>query len=122
MKELFGFLVTELRSPKKIKIEDAIARLGLRGRILDVNAIQTTPHISDNTKAMVYVRQAIGTALRCPVCEGLLDPTKSVSYDHIVPRRKGGTGDISNTQMAHPYCNSNKEALETAVQAVRFSS
>jgi hypothetical protein len=105
MKDLFEFLVSQLQESKEIKLEDAIGRMGLRGRILDVNAIHTAPNISDDTKSLVYVRQAIKTALRCPVCGGLLDPTKSVSYDHIVPRRAGGTGDASNTQMAHPYCN-----------------
>jgi hypothetical protein len=115
MKDLFEFLVDELQTPNKIKLEDAIARLGLRGRILDVNAIQTAPNITDDTKSVVYVRQAIKNALRCPVCGGLLDPTKSVSYDHIVPKSKGGSGDVSNTQMAHPYCNGNKDAIQAAI-------
>lgn len=106
MKDLFEFLVGELKDPKKIvKVEDAIVRLGLRGRIVDINSIQTTPDISDDTKSMVYVREAIKTALRCPVCQGILDPKKSVSYDHIEPKRKGGTGDHTNVQLAHPYCN-----------------
>jgi hypothetical protein len=120
MKDLFEFLVTELKTQRKIKIEDAIGSLGLRGRIVDVNAIQTAPHISDDTKSLVYVREAIKNALRCPVCGGLLDPKKSVSYDHIVARRKGGSGDASNTQMAHPYCNSAKESI-LSISSVKTS-
>ena len=63
------------------------------------------PFISDDTKTFVYVKQAIENALRCPICDGLLDPGKSVSYDHKVRLREGGTGSQSNVQMAHPYCN-----------------
>jgi hypothetical protein len=106
MKDLFGYLVSELRhTDKDVKVEDAIAHLGLRGRIVDVNTIQTTPQISDDTKSMVYVKEAIRNAIHCPVCHGILDPAKSVSYDHIEPKRKGGSGDYSNVQLAHPYCN-----------------
>jgi hypothetical protein len=39
-----------------------------------------------------------------------LDSNKSVSYDHIAPKRKGGTGDPANVQLAHPYCNGYKES------------
>jgi hypothetical protein len=105
IKELFEILASELQDANSLKVEDVIAKLGVRGRILDATFSQLSPQISDDTKSMLYVRQAIANALTCPVCGGILDPTKSVSYDHIVPVRDGGTGDLSNTQMAHPYCN-----------------
>ena len=105
MRDLFAYLVAQLKRQKPIKLEDAIAQLGLRGRILDVNAIQTSPTISDETKSMLFVRDAIKTALHCPICSGLLDPKKSVSYDHIKRVRNGGTGELDNTQLVHPYCN-----------------
>jgi hypothetical protein len=74
MKELFEFLVAELQSPGEVTIESAIAKLGLRGRILDVNTIQTAPTFSDDTKSMLFIKNAIAVALRCPICGGLLDP------------------------------------------------
>ena len=43
--------------------------------------------------------------LACPICGGMLDPKKSVSYDHIERIREGGAGDIENVQMSHPFCN-----------------
>lgn len=106
MRDLFEYLVAELKKGNTIKLEDAIAFLGLRGRILDVNAIHIGPTISDDTKSMLFVRDAIKAALHCPMCQGLLDPKKSVQYDHIIPVRDGGTGDVDNAQLAHPYCNS----------------
>lgn len=114
MRELFEFLVNKLQVEGEVKIEDAIAKMGLRGRILDVNAMQTTPHISDDTKSMLFVRSALGAALPCPICGGRLDPKKSVSYDHILPARQGGVGDINNTQLAHPYCNTGYKESQAA--------
>jgi hypothetical protein len=105
MRDLFDFLVSEAPKPGGLEIEKAIAHMGLRGRILDVNNPQVTPHISDETKSMLFIQNAITKALHCPLCDGLLDPSKSVSYDHIVPVRAEGSGDIKNVQLVHPYCN-----------------
>jgi hypothetical protein len=105
VRELFEFLVSQFQIHRTVTIEDAIANLGIRGRILEANVVQTAPNISDDTKSMVYVRQAVTNALHCPICGGLLDPNKSVSYDHIDPIRKGGSGYHENVQLAHPYCN-----------------
>jgi hypothetical protein len=116
MRDLFEFLIANFKVNKGITVEDAIGHLGLRGRILDVNVIQTASHITDDTKSMVYVSQAIKNALRCPVCGGLLDPSKSVSYDHIEPKRKGGTGDRTNVQIAHPYCNTGYKESQAAAE------
>jgi hypothetical protein len=116
MKDLFEYLVKQLQDEgKEIKPEDAIAHLGLRGRILDVNATLMSPQISDDTKSMVYVKEAIRNAIRCPICGGILDPAKSVSYDHIEPKRSGGTGDHTNVQLAHPYCNSSFKECNLSV-------
>jgi hypothetical protein len=116
VRDLFEFLVSKLQAGKTVKVEDAIAHLGIRGRILDANVVQVSPQISDDTKSMVYVRQAVTTALRCPVCGGLLDPSKSVSYDHINPKRHGGTGHFTNVQLAHPYCNTGYKEAATAAE------
>ena len=105
MRDLFSFLVGTGKAGVNPSVEDAISHLGLRGRIVDVNAKTTTTSISDDTKSMVYVRQAIKAALVCPICKGLLDPSKSVHFDHKIAVRDGGTGDQENAQMVHPYCN-----------------
>jgi hypothetical protein len=105
MKDLLSFVVSQEARGTSVTPESAIAHLGLRGRIIDVNVIQTAGHFSDETKSMIFVRQAINAALRCPICCGLLDPSKSISYDDITPVSLGGTGDPANAQLAHPYCN-----------------
>jgi hypothetical protein len=115
VRDLLELLVDNLQGDRTSKVEDVIASLGIRGRILDANALQTSPHISDDTKSMVYVREAVTRALRCPVCGGMLDPSKSVSYDHIEPRRKGGSGDHTNVQLAHPYCNTGYKEFNAVI-------
>jgi hypothetical protein len=114
MKDLFEFLVTELQVQPEVAPEAAMAKMGLRGRVLDVVAIQAAPAFTDDTKSMLFIKQAIATALRCPLCGGLLDPKKSVSYDHIKPVREGGTGNIENAQLAHPYCNTGYKEMKAA--------
>jgi HNH endonuclease len=106
MSDLFKFLVAQSSAGLEVKPEAAIEHIGLRGRIFDVTGVQTTPHFTDDTKSMAFVRDAIASALKCPLCKGLLDPKKSVSYDHKIRVADGGTGDLDNVQLVHPYCNS----------------
>ncbi|WP_229600530.1 GmrSD restriction endonuclease domain-containing protein [Reyranella humidisoli] len=105
MRDMFNFLVTEANAGRSLSAEALISHLGLKGRIIDVNAKQTSQSFSDDTKSMVFVRAAIESALKCPICKGLLDFSKSGSYDHIVRVRDGGIGTPENAQIAHPFCN-----------------
>lgn len=106
MKDLIEFLVSELRETgREVSIEEAISVIGQTGRIVDVRTVQASADISDDTKTAVFFRDAINNALQCPICGGALDPSKSVTFDHIERVREGGSGDRDNVQMAHPYCN-----------------
>lgn len=105
MSDLFKFLVAQTSAGLDVKPEAAIEHIGLRGRFFDVTGERPTSHISDDTKSMAFVRDAIASAMKCPLCKGLLDPKKSVSYDHKIRRADGGTGDAANVQLVHPYCN-----------------
>jgi hypothetical protein len=110
MKDLFTFLTDESRTSPPTA-EGMIAYLGMQGRVLDVRMVQTSPNISDETKSAVMVRTHLKAAIKCPVCRGLLDPGKSVSYDHTKPKRERGTGDRENVEPSHPYCNNSKDTL-----------
>ncbi|MBI1689715.1 MULTISPECIES: HNH endonuclease [Methylorubrum] len=57
---------------------------------------------------MLFIRDALSKAIKCPLCSGLIDPLKSMSYDHIQRVKDGGGGDLENVQMVHHYCNSIK--------------
>ncbi len=45
------------------------------------------------------------SAMKCPICNGYLDPEKSVSYDHVIRAREEGGGNHENCQLTHPFCN-----------------
>lgn len=106
IKSLFDFLIDKFSKSQLVNPEDAIIHLGLSVRIFDVKAGNLGSTISDETKSMVFIRNAIATAIKCPLCNGLMDPQKSMSYDHIQRVREGGNGDADNVQIVHPYCNS----------------
>jgi hypothetical protein len=106
MADLFEYLVSASSSGASPTVEAAITRLGVRGRVYDLVGIQSASTFTDETKSGLFIKTAIATAPVCPICNGLLDATKSISCDHIKRVREGGTGDIQSAQMVHPYCNS----------------
>jgi hypothetical protein len=77
----------------------------LRGKLLTGAASVAATRFSEETKSAAFIALALDSALKCPICNGYLDPAKSVSYDHITRRRDGGTGELDNVQLVHPYCN-----------------
>lgn len=105
MRDLYTFLIDRYSDGQEIKVEQAIEHLGARGRILDITTAAQSTSFSDDTKSALFVKKALESAIKCSICHGLLDPTKSVSYDHITPIREGGTGDLLNGDLVHPYCN-----------------
>lgn len=105
MRDLFAFLISE-SADRLVAPEEAIAHLGLRGRIIDVNAAQLGPtRFSDEDKSQIFISKALTNAITCNVCGGKLDPHKSVSYDHIKRVRDGGLGNPANGDLVHPFCN-----------------
>jgi hypothetical protein len=79
--------------------------LNLQSRLY---SIQSRPgsSFSDDAKSSAFLREALKSALRCPICGGYMDPAKSASYDHVIRRQDGGDGSDDNCQITHPYCNS----------------
>lgn len=91
----------------KITPNDFAEILGLESRLY---TIQSKPgaDFTDDAKSSAFLRESLKQALKCPLCGGYLDPAKSGSYDHIVRKADGGTGEDENCQITHPYCNSLK--------------
>lgn len=106
MRDMLDFLVAEVTNGKSLDTEAVFKHLGLSGKIYVLTAQQGGVSFSDETKSQIFYRDAIERAQACPICGGLLDASKSISYDHIMPRREGGLGVVQNGQMLHPYCNS----------------
>lgn len=77
----------------------------LEGKIVVGSPTTSAIEFSEEVKSKVFIISAIHAAQRCAICNGYLDPTKSVSYDHIKEKKSGGIGNIENCNMTHPYCN-----------------
>ncbi|MBL7020994.1 MAG: HNH endonuclease [Nitrospinaceae bacterium] len=63
-----------------------------------------TPDFNASRKSAVFIKESISTASRCKICNGLIH-RNSISIDHIKRKEDGGTADIDNGQLTHPYCN-----------------
>jgi hypothetical protein len=59
---------------------------------------------STNKKSAVYIKDAIESAPKCKICNGLIH-TNSISIDHKERKQDGGLGKVENGQITHPYCN-----------------
>lgn len=112
MTELFSHLVSVGSSGddedvirEQLEFSRVGERIGLSGRILDMGESEEASRFSDEAKSSIFVRNALPGIPKCPVCQGFLNIRKSVSYDHVIPVRKGGRGSVSNGQLLHPYCN-----------------
>jgi hypothetical protein len=110
MKEMFDYLVAESFTGT-LTLEGMASNLGLKAKLLDVRAVQTSANVADETKNAVMVRTSIATAPKCPICHGRIEVNKSKSYGHIIDKKYDGTGDIDNIQLEHLYCNNSKDSL-----------
>lgn len=77
----------------------------LEGKTIAGEYITNTSRISGDQKSKLFIDVALSQGLKCPICDGYLDPEKSVSYDHIQRVRDGGGGSSENGQLTHPFCN-----------------
>lgn len=105
MTALFDLLVNKGSELANLKFEDLMRQIGISGKILQVGEMTNATRFSDEAKSELYITAALKNALRCPICNGLLNPGSSVSYDHIKRVQDGGKGSTDNGQLVHPYCN-----------------
>lgn len=93
-------------SPNDITLEGMAKSIGLKGSIVDLHEKTEGKEFSQKSKSEIFISEQIKNAPRCPICGGLMEPSLSVSYDHIIRKQDGGTGESANGQLCHPYCNS----------------
>lgn len=103
--KLLSKVIDQLASQKDVTDEDIVSFADFDGKILVGITNETTKSFSDDAKSLAFIKTALATAIKCPICQGYLDTEKSMSYDHILRVREGGTGSSSNVQLTHPYCN-----------------
>ena len=102
---LLEAIVSELLESREVTQEFLVNAAGLAGKVITGNTSSTSETFSEDTKSQVFIHVALAQALKCPICSGYMDVTKSVSYDHAQRVREGGSGTAQNCDLTHPYCN-----------------
>lgn len=104
---LYEFLIEEINAGRKIDDEKMITVVapGVVSKILAVAQNPAGASFSNEAKSTIFIRQSLQGAMRCSICHGYLDPTKSASFDHVVRKQDGGLGSADNGQIVHPFCN-----------------
>lgn len=101
--DIFDYLVSY--SKEGLSVEGVASAAQLKGNIISLREKIDNRNFSDASKSAIMIRQAIESAMVCPICKGKLEPLLSVSYDHVTRKQEGGLGDEDNGQLCHPYCN-----------------
>lgn len=60
---------------------------------------------STEAKSEAFLSEVINNAPKCKICGGYLH-RNAISIDHKVRKREGGKGELKNSQLTHPFCNS----------------
>jgi hypothetical protein len=103
--DLLDKIIEILAKGEKVTDGEIVKLAGLDGKIVTGNADTETVNFSDDSKSKVFIRVALASSVKCPICDGYLDLPKSVSYDHSIRKQDGGKGSSKNLQLTHPYCN-----------------
>jgi hypothetical protein len=103
--EFLESLINSLAAGNKPTEAVLVKMSGLEGKVIAGDFSSNSEKFSDEQKSKIFIHQALKSEIRCSICGGFLDASKSVSYDHILRAREGGKGVAENGQLTHPYCN-----------------
>jgi hypothetical protein len=91
----------------ELSLRDIISKISQDDR-------QSGRNFSSTGKNAVYLNSLLDSAVRCGICDARVLP-RVATVDHIVRREDGGTGDITNGQPVHPFCNTGFKESKVAV-------
>ncbi|MDP9047442.1 MAG: HNH endonuclease [Bacteroidota bacterium] len=103
--KIINNLYLAFKNGEKVTEQNIIDWASLSGKIFVGNEKSTNSSISDETKSKIFIFSTLKQTPKCSICQGYIDSTKSMSYDHITRKQDGGLGDFENVQLTHPYCN-----------------
>ena len=108
---------TEIETLKKKCQEKLDSYIQKRGISIFRHRTQSSGYISGRTRYQVLKR----AKFHCELC-GISADKKALEVDHIIPRNKGGSDDISNLQCLCYSCNSMKgDTDDTDFRVIRES-
>lgn len=105
MSSMFEYLVVEFAEKRAPTLEGLSNAANLKGTLVQFAEKVSGKSFSEEGKSAIFLKAALKNALKCPICDGYLEPSISGSYDHIIRKSSGGDSEDSNGQLVHPYCN-----------------
>jgi Protein of unknown function DUF262 len=102
---MFQRWVDDVAQDKELSIKATAEAANLKGEIVALQEKAVSQNFTDSGKSAAFLNVALKSAIKCPICDGYLEPAMSVSYDHKIRKQDGGTGDSENAQLSHAFCN-----------------
>lgn len=103
--DMLGYLINTATAGQPLTIEGMAGAAKLKGSIVALQEKVEGQKFSEAASSSIFLREAQKTLLKCPLCNGYMEPSLSASLDHIKRRSEGGTGDSDNGQLTHFFCN-----------------
>ena len=110
--EFLEYLIKKCKDDESLSDQDILSVFGVDLLLVGINS-GSSVNFSDDVKSKVFIQKSLSSAIKCTECGGFLDPSKSVSYDHIKDKKFGGNGSADNCELLHPYCNQSLKNLKT---------
>ena len=109
---LYRKIISRLREGKEpSEVADELRATAEYGFLID-DVDETMPFLAleggtftRETKGAAFIADALPSAPKCPTCGGLMHKN-GMQVGHRQHRRSGGSNDVSNAMMQHPFCNS----------------
>ena len=102
--KIYILIINQLQRQESEKtIVDAILNdYGFLSEFDEINV--TSTRFSMDVKSQIYIQETLPKSSTCSHCRGLIHQN-SISFDHIIRKQDGGTGNPNNGALMHPYCN-----------------
>ncbi len=111
LKELFNKVLGYIEQGKEDKaIVTAIQKDFAFLKIPTIEATTSKKDFDSGAKSKAFLKNALANSPRCGLCTCLVH-MNAMHIDHIEDKKHGGTGTPTNAQLAHPFCNSAKDAI-----------
>lgn len=108
--KILGGILDRLWSGLDVSDVDLVELAGMVGKVVVGRTRTSGSEFSEEAKSAVFITQKLQGEVRCALCGGYIHAERSISYDHRLRRREGGTGDQDNLQLTHPVCNQGVKA------------
>jgi hypothetical protein len=118
LREYYGLILAGFEAGKnRAAIESSLASNSSFAFLTKIPAfsLSESPEgraFSRGVKTAAFFAEALPNGTRCRLC-GALVHKNSIQFDHKDDRKDGGSNDLRNARVSHPYCNSIKHLLET---------